>query len=657
MPGNTAYLLTSFPPLRAKTRRQWLMQFLDIRRKAYCTKPFGICRSLMHKKGIILLSQNFKCCQGERKMKIRIFLFAFIAIILLLSVSYNDMNGTRVYSSDGLAGTEGAAAGNSENSRPEITVESPMTLSNSMCAFNGQNAYLRLKMVKGRYYEDWNPGAIMGTLWEGSYVIELADESGRTIAETDISRMYNEPLLFRFSFAIEFDDYNDDGDPDFTIGQYASSNGRLYRLFTLRKTGKVEQLQVKDHPDLFISDSTGYYSTKLEKVDAAGFQTEYYNNAEGTFREIYHWEDGQFVLVKSYKMTGEDTAKDSDDVSLAGDSASSALLRIHMIDAAAGWALNENEVFHTQNGGQSWQEVTPELTGLVKVGLDGYFTDAKTGWVVLQEDGGSVGNQGATSTIIFYTSDAGLSWNKSVIPSYNIYTSMAFADSDKGWILLFQDAGMGKQKGELYRTEDGGKTWMKVSDTSKENGLPLGGWKNGISFSSNAIGWLTGSTGMGAPILHKTVDGGKTWGTQLDTVGKFTLDTSSVSFPPIFFNDQEGILPISTYTGQSDNCDNLFYSTHDGGKSWEAAIPVRSKERISSGDFDFINLKTGWAMTYEGILYRTGDGGKSWAKLWENTQYKSFSCLDFVSEETGWALADGKPVKTIDGGKSWSEVQ
>lgn len=206
--------------------------------------------------------------------------------------------------------------GCSEDSKnTKITVESPMTLSNSLCTFKGQSAYLRLKMVKGRYYEDWNPGADMGTLWKGSYVIELADETGKTIAETDISTLYSEPLLFKFSFTIEFDDYNGDGDPDFTIGQYASSNGRLYRLFTLRKSGKVEPLPVKDQRDLFISDTTGYYSTKLSKIEAAGFQTEYYNNAEGTFREIYHWEDGQFVLVKSQKLTGENAVNASEDAS------------------------------------------------------------------------------------------------------------------------------------------------------------------------------------------------------------------------------------------------------------------------------------------------------------------------------------------------------
>lgn len=157
-----------------------------------------------------------------------------------------------------------------------------MTLSNNdLFPINGEHQYLRLKMIKGKYYEDWNPGAYMGTLWEGSYIIELTDENGNTICQTDLSKIYKEPLIFNSSFKIQFDDYNNDGDIDFTIGQYASSNGRDYKLFTLKKDGKAEELPVKDHPTMFISNTTGYYSTKLTKIDKATFKIEYYDNSKG----------------------------------------------------------------------------------------------------------------------------------------------------------------------------------------------------------------------------------------------------------------------------------------------------------------------------------------------------------------------------------------
>ncbi len=189
----------------------------------------------------------------------------------------------------------------------EIEVQSLVTLSNSECNFNGQLANLRLKMVEGRYYEDWNPGPYMGTIWEGSFLIELSDEYGKTISTTDISKMYSCPLIFTSSFKIEFDDYNNDGDLDFTIGQYASSNGNVYRIFTLKKDGKIEELQIKDSSELFISKSTGYYSTKLNKINGNAFETEYYDNSvPATFHDVYKWDGKQFVLEKSQKITQDE---------------------------------------------------------------------------------------------------------------------------------------------------------------------------------------------------------------------------------------------------------------------------------------------------------------------------------------------------------------
>ncbi len=52
-------------------------------------------------------------------------------------------------------------------------------------------------------------------------------------------------MIINSSFEIQFDDYNSDEDIDFTIGQYATSNGRDYKLFTIRKDGKIEELPLR----------------------------------------------------------------------------------------------------------------------------------------------------------------------------------------------------------------------------------------------------------------------------------------------------------------------------------------------------------------------------------------------------------------------------
>lgn len=70
-------------------------------------------------------------------------------------------------------------------------------------------------------------------------------------------------------------------------------------LFTIRKDGKLEKLPIKDHSSLYISNSTGYYSTKLTKLDNSTFKTEYYNNTERiTIEEVFKWNGQEFIKFK-----------------------------------------------------------------------------------------------------------------------------------------------------------------------------------------------------------------------------------------------------------------------------------------------------------------------------------------------------------------------
>lgn len=224
-------------------------------------------------------------------MKKRIIIAVPVLVLILLLTACSPEKGKSAASSVGSVQTE-------ENSS-DILVQSPMTISNNdLFSINGKHQYLRLKMVRGKYYEDWNPGAYMGTLWEGSFIFELADELGNTITSTELNSVYTEtePLIFNATFQIQFDDYNNDGDVDFTIGQYASSNGNTYKLFTLRNDGKIEELPVKDRTSLFISDTTGCYSTKLTKLDDTSFTIKYYDNAKGkNFEVTFRWDGKAFI--------------------------------------------------------------------------------------------------------------------------------------------------------------------------------------------------------------------------------------------------------------------------------------------------------------------------------------------------------------------------
>jgi len=177
----------------------------------------------------------------------------------------------------------------------QIQVQGPMTVSDNII---NNNMTLKLRMYKGRYYEDWNLGAIQGTIWEGQFVAEVTDENGKIINQTDLSKFYKgQPLTFTSMFKLKFSDYNNDGDMDFALGQYGSSNGNFYKIFTVRKNGKVEELNVKDYPSLVMSGPAN--SMKLEKVDNLTFKKNFYDNSKlKYFEDFFKWDGQQFIRIK-----------------------------------------------------------------------------------------------------------------------------------------------------------------------------------------------------------------------------------------------------------------------------------------------------------------------------------------------------------------------
>lgn len=97
-------------------------------------------------------------------------------------------------------------------------------------------------------------------------------------------------------WSIQFDDYNGDGQPDFTFGQYAGCNGWDYRLMTIHETGIVARLpfRCECHRILYLNrqeNSVGLTST------SHGFEIEYYDNVVGRFRDRYRWLDVSEVFV------------------------------------------------------------------------------------------------------------------------------------------------------------------------------------------------------------------------------------------------------------------------------------------------------------------------------------------------------------------------
>lgn len=179
-----------------------------------------------------------------------------------------------------------------------ITVKGPMTISsNHLYPYTQKDELLNLQLSRGSYHEDWSPSPLTGRNWSGDFELVISDEYGNMKEAFPLNEHFKEPLVFNDFFEIQFDDYNGDGDIDFTIGQYGTSNGNFYKLFTI-KDEHIQLLQVKGYPELFITSSTGRYSTKLDKVNDNSFTKTMYDNSIGKdIEDTFIWSGNEFRLV------------------------------------------------------------------------------------------------------------------------------------------------------------------------------------------------------------------------------------------------------------------------------------------------------------------------------------------------------------------------
>ncbi|RJX37622.1 hypothetical protein D3P09_21850 [Paenibacillus pinisoli] len=225
------------------------------------------------------------------------YLKAFIMLSLLLFFLTACQASTLTDSDPSDQGASHAAndrtAQAAENNPAAIQISGPMTVShNSLFSYLGVDIDLDVALIEGSYYEDWNPGALMGRNWQGSFQFVIRDGSGNVLRQFDIDRSFFQQVneIFELSFA----DYNGDGDIDFALGQYGTSNGNYYQLYTIREDYSIERLDIADRQHLFASGGSRH-AIEFEPWGDAGFKLEYYDNSAGkTFTNHYAWTNNHF---------------------------------------------------------------------------------------------------------------------------------------------------------------------------------------------------------------------------------------------------------------------------------------------------------------------------------------------------------------------------
>lgn len=101
------------------------------------------------------------------------------------------------------------------------------------------------------------------------------------------------------------------------------------------------------------------------------------------------------------------------------------------------------EILHTNDSGRTWKKISIKDRGMIGgIPVTIQFLDSYTGWITTNESRG-----------YFFTNDGGKTWEPHPLSSGIEYTGhIAYVNSTEAWAAI----------GNLYRSMDSGKSWVKV---------------------------------------------------------------------------------------------------------------------------------------------------------------------------------------------------
>ena len=125
-----------------------------------------------------------------------------------------------------------------------------------------------------------------------------------------------------------------------------------------------------------------------------------------------------------------------------------------MFDEKSGWlevryVVGLGHLFHTQDGGRTWQDVSPEPSSRF---LSRAYLNAQTAWELVSPTDIQTNDQPGT---LYRTDDWGKTWDSTTVPfSDQVY--LTFLDAQQGRAEKVTVCGAGTCMAKFYQTSDGG---------------------------------------------------------------------------------------------------------------------------------------------------------------------------------------------------------
>jgi photosystem II stability/assembly factor-like uncharacterized protein/uncharacterized protein (DUF2141 family) len=293
------------------------------------------------------------------------------------------------------------------------------------------------------------------------------------------------------------------------------------------------------------------------------------------------------------------------------------------------WIFYNQRLLFFQFESVVWKEITPPLLNFQIIRAV-TFIDPEHAWLIATQPG--------THNDIFFlwkTNNGGKNWN---VQQLNLFSPgdpqgsaaevfLKVYSEQESEIMVKAVSSSNFSEGNLFRTMDGGQTWVHLD-------LPLG---EPVDYNSLNSGWSAGGPD-GKSFFH-TSDKGNSW--QPIDLQSLNLSTETINYfiqPPSFGNEKDGILLIQ-YLKDNQGLIQIL-STINGGTTWES-IPTDQPilRNYSSTPIPIVSLDPEtwiFILPESGQVYSIDLNGKSVTLITQNDDLRGAFLIRATQQKNIW---------------------
>ncbi|MBS1894856.1 MAG: hypothetical protein JST59_26450 [Actinobacteria bacterium] len=274
-----------------------------------------------------------------------------------------------------------------------------------------------------------------------------------------------------------------------------------------------------------------------------------------------------------------------------------------MVAGEEGWVRSGLGVFWTRNGGRSWRPITPPVPdGFDIAGV--YFANPRLGWAMSDK-----GPEDDVRTLMNMTTDGGRTWHHTRLHATGFIrgatqVSFSLVGAHDLFALAREEGDTASNFGVLLVSHDSGRHWRALPPQPKAGR---------VSFETPLRGWLAvGWPGRG---LYRTADGGRTWvavqpGKPLDAPtpkgrepGLHEAVWGAYYTTPLIGPNGHGILGMVESTekavlGETAPSQAVVLRTADHGRSWHRTAKIKLPNVSGVFDASYVFARQGRSRSY-----------------------------------------------------------